>query len=118
MSKTSIRKRHRQQVQQERQQEKAARRDQRRLGKPVLSRPTAQQDPDLKGMVPGPQRLAMRGTTECAACTLPAALKRLALYLPTCYHEPSHRGGPRMKHLIVRPITDVVVAENLIGSLT
>lgn len=56
MSKTSIRKRHRQQVQQERQQEKAARRDQRRLAKPVLSRPIAQEDPDLKGMVPGPQR--------------------------------------------------------------
>jgi hypothetical protein len=29
-----------------------------------------------------------------------------------------HGGGPRMKHQIERPITDVVVTENLIGSLT
>lgn len=28
------------------------------------------------------------------------------------------RGGPRMEHLIERPITDVVVTENLIGSPT
>jgi hypothetical protein len=29
-----------------------------------------------------------------------------------------HRGGPRMKRQIERPITDVVVTENLIGSQT
>ena len=29
-----------------------------------------------------------------------------------------HGGGPRVKHRIERPITDVVVTENLIGSLT
>jgi hypothetical protein len=28
------------------------------------------------------------------------------------------RGGPRVKHDIERPITDVVLTENLIGSLT
>jgi len=29
-----------------------------------------------------------------------------------------HGGGPRVKQEIERPITDVVVAENLIGRLT
>jgi|LNFM01.1.fsa_nt_gb hypothetical protein len=29
-----------------------------------------------------------------------------------------HCGGPRMKHEFQRPVTDVVPAENLIGSLT
>jgi hypothetical protein len=29
-----------------------------------------------------------------------------------------HSGGPRVKHHITRPILDVVVPENLIGSLT
>jgi hypothetical protein len=29
-----------------------------------------------------------------------------------------HGGGPRVKHQIKRPISDVVVTENLIGSLT
>jgi hypothetical protein len=29
-----------------------------------------------------------------------------------------HGDGPRVKHHIERPITDVVVTENLIGSLT
>ena len=29
-----------------------------------------------------------------------------------------HGGGPRVKHQIERPISDVVVTENLIGSLT
>jgi hypothetical protein len=32
--------------------------------------------------------------------------------------EQFHRGGSRVKPLNVRPITDVVVAENLIRSLT
>ncbi len=57
MSKTPLRKRQRQQTQQERRQEKATRREERKLEKPVLPRSVSQEDPDLKGMVPGPQRL-------------------------------------------------------------
>ncbi len=56
MSKTTLRKRQRQQSQQERQQEKAIRREQRHMEKLVRPRPAGQEDPDLKGMVPGPQR--------------------------------------------------------------
>lgn len=56
MSKTSLRKRLRQQAQQERQQEKIARREQRKVEKPLLPRSVGQEDPDLQGMVPGPQR--------------------------------------------------------------
>jgi hypothetical protein len=56
MSKTSLRKRLRQQDQQERQQEKITRREQRKVEKAVLPRPVGQEDPDLEGMVPGPQR--------------------------------------------------------------
>jgi hypothetical protein len=55
MSKTSLRKRHRQQIQQERQQEKMARREQRKTEKPHPGRAVGQEDPDLAGMVPGPQ---------------------------------------------------------------
>ena len=54
---STIRKRHREQAQHERQQEKEARRAQRKTEKPDLLRSAAQEDPDLAGMVPGPQRL-------------------------------------------------------------
>ena len=56
MSKTTLRKRQRQQTQQERQQEKAIRREQRNLEKSVLLRSAGREDPDLNGMVAGPQR--------------------------------------------------------------
>ena len=56
MSKTSLRKRLRQQGQHERQQEKITRREQRKVEKTVLPRSVGQEDPDLEGMVPGPQR--------------------------------------------------------------
>ena len=55
MSNTTLRKRLRQQAQQERQQEKMARREQRKAEKPVAPRSFGQEDPDLEGMVPGPQ---------------------------------------------------------------
>ncbi len=57
MGHTSLKKRHRQHTQQERQQHKALRRDQRKQDKPALVRLAGDEDPDLKGMVPGPQRL-------------------------------------------------------------
>lgn len=56
MGHTSLKKRHRQHTQQERQQAKALRRDQRKQEKPALIRLAGEEDPDLKGMVPGPQR--------------------------------------------------------------
>lgn len=56
MSKTTLRKRQRQQTQQETRQEKTMRREERKIEKPVLPRSAGQEDPDLKGMVPGPQR--------------------------------------------------------------
>jgi len=57
MSKTTLKKHQRQLRQQERQQEKALRRAERKLEKPHHSRSMGQEDPDLKGMVPGPQHL-------------------------------------------------------------
>ncbi|HLZ34311.1 MAG TPA: hypothetical protein VKP13_09845 [Nitrospira sp.] len=54
---STIRKRQREQVRHERQQEKETRRSQRKTDKPLLPRSVDQEDPDLKGMVPGPQRL-------------------------------------------------------------
>jgi len=56
MSKTTLRKHQRQLTQQAKQQEKLARREQRKLEKPVHPRSDGQTDPDLAGMVPGPQR--------------------------------------------------------------
>jgi len=56
MSTTTLRKRQRQQTQQERRQDKAARREQRSLEKLALPLSADHEDPDLKGMVPGPQR--------------------------------------------------------------
>jgi hypothetical protein len=53
---STIRKRHREQARLERQQEKEARRAQRKMEKPALPRPSVQEDPDLAGLVPGPQR--------------------------------------------------------------
>jgi hypothetical protein len=53
---STLRKRHREQAQIERQQEKETRRAQRKTEKPTLPRPSAQEDPDLAGLVPGPQR--------------------------------------------------------------
>ncbi len=54
---STLRKRHREQLRHERQQEKDARRSQRKAENPPSSRPAGQEDPDLKGMMPGPQRL-------------------------------------------------------------
>lgn len=54
---STLRKRHREQTRHERQEEKDARRAQRKTEKPVLPRSAGQEDPDLKGMTPGPQRL-------------------------------------------------------------
>jgi len=53
---STIRKRQREQARQERQQEKDARRAQRKVDKPLPPRSNDQADPDLAGMVPGPQR--------------------------------------------------------------
>ncbi|WP_455389125.1 hypothetical protein [Petrachloros mirabilis] len=55
MSKTTLRKRQRQQAQHERQLEKVARREARKDELPPASRSVGQEDPDLQGMVPGPQ---------------------------------------------------------------
>ncbi len=54
---STLRKRHREQVRHERQQGKEARRAQRKMENPTLSRSSGQEDPDLAGMTPGPQRL-------------------------------------------------------------
>lgn len=56
MSKTTFRKRQRQQTQQEKRQDKMTRREERKLEKPALRQSVGQEDPDLKGMVSGPQR--------------------------------------------------------------
>ena len=56
MSKTTFRKRQRQQIQQEKRQDKMTRREERKFEKPALRQSVGQEDPDLKGMVPGPQR--------------------------------------------------------------
>ena len=42
----------------------------------------------------------------------------LANLLMNCYSELLSFGGPRMKDQLIRPITDVVVTESVIGSLT
>ena len=52
---TTIKKRHREQNRQERQQNKDARRAQRKAEKPVSAASDGQEDPDLAGMVAGPQ---------------------------------------------------------------
>jgi hypothetical protein len=52
---TTIKKRHREQTRQERQQTKEARRAQRKTEKPVSAHSNSQEDPDLAGMVAGPQ---------------------------------------------------------------
>jgi hypothetical protein len=52
---TTIKKRHREQSRQERQQNKDARRAQRKTEKPALADSDSQEDPDLAGMVAGPQ---------------------------------------------------------------
>ncbi len=52
---TTIKKRHREQTRQERQQNKDARRAQRKNEKPVSAHSEGQEDPDLAGMVAGPQ---------------------------------------------------------------
>lgn len=52
---TTIKKRHREQTRQERQQNKDARRAQRKTEKSALPPSDAQEDPDLAGMIAGPQ---------------------------------------------------------------
>jgi len=42
----------------------------------------------------------------------------MAIHVEVCYSVDVSGGGPRVKHHIERPISDVVVTENLIGSLT
>ena len=56
MGKTTLRKRQRQQAQHEKQLEKMARREGRKVELPPPARSVGQEDPDLQGMVPGPQR--------------------------------------------------------------
>ena len=56
MGYNSLKTRHRQQTQQKRRQEKAVRREQGKQEKPVLPHSADGIDPDLQGMVPGPQR--------------------------------------------------------------
>ena len=53
---TTLGKRRREQAKQERRQAKEARRAQRQLEKAVLPRSSDHEDPDLAGMLPGPQR--------------------------------------------------------------
>ncbi|MBI4001596.1 MAG: hypothetical protein HY348_07415 [Nitrospira defluvii] len=57
MSHSTFRKRQREQTQRERRLEKEARRNQRKTETPLLPGSHAQDDPDLAGMVLGPQRL-------------------------------------------------------------
>ena len=52
---TTIKKRHREQTRHERQQNKEARRAQRKTEKPASTHSNSQGDPDLAGMVAGPQ---------------------------------------------------------------
>lgn len=59
---TTIKKRHREQTRHERQQNKEARRAQRKTEKPVSASPDGQEDPDLAGMVAGPQDPAIAFT--------------------------------------------------------
>ena len=59
---TTIKKRHREQTRQERQQNKEARRAQRKIEKPVSTPLNGQEDPDLAGMVAGPQDPAIAFT--------------------------------------------------------
>lgn len=61
MSHSTFRKRQREQTQRERRQEKEARRNQRKTVTPELPGSHAQDDPDLAGLLPGPQRLHKRG---------------------------------------------------------
>jgi len=58
---------------------------------------------------------------ECSRLDAPQpvpSLLRVAIHVEACYSASVSRGGPRVKHQIERPISDVVVTENLIGSLT
>jgi len=59
---TTIKKRHREQTRQERQQNKDARRAQRKTEKPASADSDGQEDPDLAGMVAGPQDPAVAFT--------------------------------------------------------
>lgn len=52
---TTIKKRQREQTRQERQLNKDARREQRKTEKPASAQLDSQEDPDLAGMVAGPQ---------------------------------------------------------------
>ena len=59
---TTIKKRHREQTRHERQQNKEARRAQRKTEKPASAHSNSQEDPDLSGMVAGPQDPAVAFT--------------------------------------------------------
>ena len=59
---TIIKKRHREQTRHERQQNKDVRRAQRKTEKPVSAPSDSQEDPDLAGMVAGPQDPAVAFT--------------------------------------------------------
>lgn len=52
---TTLKKRHREQTRQERQHNKDARRAQRKTEKPAVAPSPGQEDPDLAGMIAGPQ---------------------------------------------------------------
>ncbi len=56
MSRTTMGKRHREHAKQMRRQAKDARRIQRKMEKTARPRSSDQEDSDLAGMVPGPQR--------------------------------------------------------------
>lgn len=59
---TTMKKRHREQTKHERQQNKDARRAQRKTEKPVSAPLQGQDDPDLAGMIAGPQDPAVAFT--------------------------------------------------------
>jgi len=59
---TTIKKRHREQTRHERQQNKDARRAQRKTEKPVSAHSDSQEDPDPAGMIAGPQDPAVAFT--------------------------------------------------------
>jgi|APFre7841882590_1041340.scaffolds.fasta_scaffold25027_3 hypothetical protein len=59
---TTMKKRHREQTKYERQQNKDARRAQRKTEKPVSAPLQGREDPDLAGMIAGPQDPAVAVT--------------------------------------------------------
>ena len=73
----------------------------------------------LQAWSPAPNACVMRTLDERPAHCSPIARPYEWLFLwKHARVSMFHGGGPRVKHHIERPITDVVVTENLIGSLT